>query len=164
MTGRTAASTRSRNVAAGTLWALAGQPEVLTVSDLLDELGPQAPTLLPPWTARDLAAHLVLREHDYLAARGLVVPGRWSTFAQRRQHALALRDFAWLTITIRQGPPPGFFRLPWVRRGPNLNEFFVHHEDLRRANGYGSRATGQAMNDALWRNVRREVRNSRAVS
>jgi hypothetical protein len=94
MTGRTAASTRSRNVAAGTLWALAGQPEVLTVSDLLDELGPQAPTLLPPWAARDLAAHLVLREHDYLAARGLVVPGRWSMFAQRRQHALALRDFA----------------------------------------------------------------------
>jgi uncharacterized protein (TIGR03085 family) len=120
----------------------------------LDELGPQAPTLLPPWTARDLAAHLVLREHDYLAAPGLVVPGRWSEFAQQRQRALALRDFAWLTTTIRQGPPPGFFRLPWVRRGPNLNEFFVHHEDLRRANGYGSRATGQAMNDALWRNVR----------
>ena len=123
------------------------------LSDLLDELGPQAPTLLPPWTARDLAAHLVLREHDFLAAPGLVVPGWWSDLAQRRQRRLALREFAWLTATIRQGPPLGFFRLPWVRRGPNLNEFFVHHEDLRRANGYAPRAYEPAMNDALWRNV-----------
>src|SRR5262249_52743320 len=30
--------------------------------DLLDELGPDAPTLLDGWTTRDLAAHLVLRE------------------------------------------------------------------------------------------------------
>ena len=123
------------------------------LSDLLDELGPQAPTLLQEWTARDLAAHLVLREHDFLAAPGLVVPGRWSELAQRRQRTLALREFAWLTATIRQGPPLGFFRLPWVRRGPNLNEFFVHHEDLRRANGYPPRVYDQAMNDALWRNV-----------
>jgi len=46
--------------------------------DLLDELGPQAPTLLDRWTTRDLAAHLVLREHDLLAAPGLVVPGAWA--------------------------------------------------------------------------------------
>jgi hypothetical protein len=45
--------------------------------DLLDELGPQAPTLLDPWTTHDLAAHLVLREHDFPAAPGLVVPGAW---------------------------------------------------------------------------------------
>jgi hypothetical protein len=44
------------------------------LSDLLDELGPEAPTLLAPWTARDIAAHLVLREHDPLAAPGLVLP------------------------------------------------------------------------------------------
>jgi hypothetical protein len=28
--------------------------------DLLDELGPQAPTLLDPWTTHDIAAQLVL--------------------------------------------------------------------------------------------------------
>jgi hypothetical protein len=39
------------------------------LSDLLGELGPGAPTLLAPWTTRDLAAHLVLRERDYLASR-----------------------------------------------------------------------------------------------
>ena len=44
--------------------------------DVLDELGPQAPTLLASWTTHDLAAHLVLREHHLVAAPGLVVPGR----------------------------------------------------------------------------------------
>ena len=46
------------------------------LADLFDELGPDAPTLLEPWTTRDLAAHLVLREHDYLAAPGSSSPVR----------------------------------------------------------------------------------------
>lgn len=125
------------------------------LSDLLDELGPNAPTLLAPWTTRDLAAHLVLREHDYLAGPGLVLPGRWGRFAERRRRAVALQDFTWLTATIRSGPPPGFFRIAWVRRIPNLNEFFVHHEDVRRANGRGPRTNEPAMDEALWRNVTR---------
>lgn len=81
------------------------------LSDLLDELGPQAPTLLEPWTTRDIAAHLVLREHDHLAGPGLVLPGAWGRLAERRARALALRDYAWLSATLRSGPPPGFFRI-----------------------------------------------------
>jgi hypothetical protein len=65
------------------------------LSDLFDELGPQAPTILEPWTTRDLAAHLVLRERDYLASPGLVLPGAWSRLAEGRRRALALSDFAW---------------------------------------------------------------------
>jgi uncharacterized protein (TIGR03085 family) len=87
--------------------------------DLLDELGPRAPTLLEPWTTRDIAAHLVLRERDYLAGPGLVLPGAWAHFAERRRRSLALRDFAWLSAKLRSGPPPGFFRVGWVRRVPN---------------------------------------------
>ena len=123
--------------------------------DLLHELGPDAPTLLAPWTTRDIAAHLVLREHDHLAGPGLVLPGGWSRFAQRRQAALAGQDFTGLTATFRSGPPPGFFRIGWVRRLANLNELFVHHEDVRRANGRGPRANEPAMDEALWVNVRR---------
>jgi uncharacterized protein (TIGR03085 family) len=123
--------------------------------DLFDELGPDAPTLLEPWTTRDLAAHLVLREHDYLAGPGLVLPGAWGRFAERRREALALRSFAGLVAAIQSGPPPGFFRIGWVRRMPNLNEFFVHHEDVRRANGRGPRTNEDAMDEALWRNVSR---------
>jgi hypothetical protein len=48
------------------------------LADLLEELGPGAPTLLPSWTTRVLAAHLVLREHDSLAGPGLVLPGAWA--------------------------------------------------------------------------------------
>jgi uncharacterized protein (TIGR03085 family) len=125
------------------------------LSDLFDELGPEAPTLLAPWTTRDLAAHLVLRERDYLAGPGLVLPGVWGRLAERRRRALALRDFTRLVATIRSGPPPGFFRIRWVRRLPGLNEFFVHHEDVRRADGRGPRTNEPAMDEALWRNLSR---------
>ena len=125
------------------------------LSDLLDEVGPDAPTLLPPWTTRDIAAHLVLREHDPLAGPGLVLPGAWSRLAGRRQAALAQWDFTGLVATFRVGPPPGFFRFGWVRQLPSLNEFFVHHEDVRRANGRVPRANEPALDEALWRNVTR---------
>jgi len=121
--------------------------------DLLGELGPDAPTLLAPWTARDIAAHLILRERDPMAGPGLVLPGAWHRLAARRQEALARRDFTWLTATLRSGPPPGFFRIGWVRQLASLNEFFVHHEDVRRANGRRARTNEQAMDEALWRNV-----------
>ena len=114
--------------------------ERLELCDLLDELGPSAPTLLEGWTANDLAAHLVLRERDLIAAPCLVLPGPFQRFAERRRVSLAnRRDFGWLVARIRSGPPPGFFRIGWVRSFPNLNEFFVHHEDVRRANGLGPR-------------------------
>src|SRR5215470_14771689 len=125
------------------------------LADLLGELGPGAPTLLAPWTTRDLAAHLVLRERDPLAGPGLVLPGAWSRLAERRRRTLALRDFTWLVATLRSGPPPGVFRIGWVRRLPSLNEFFVHHEDVRRADGRGPRVNEHAMDEVLWRNVRR---------
>ena len=107
----------------------------------------------------DLAAHLVLRERDLIAAPCLVLPGPFRRFAERRQTRLANRqDFAWLVARIRSGPPPGFFRIGWVRSFPSLNEFFVHHEDVRRANGLGPRALTHDLDAALWRNVRRGSR------
>ncbi|KKC03428.1 TIGR03085 family metal-binding protein [Mycobacterium nebraskense] len=126
------------------------------LSDLFAELGPSAPTLIEGWTARDLAAHLVLRERDVVAGPCLVLPGPFQRFAERRRAALAQRkDFEWLVATIRSGPPVGFFRIGWVRALANLNEFFVHHEDVRRANGFGPRDLAPDMDAALWRNVRR---------
>ena len=124
--------------------------------DLFLELGPSVPTLLDGWTAHDLAAHLVLREHDPVAGPCMVLPGPFERFAERRRAGLAGRtDFTRLVGQIRSGPPIGFFRLEWVRSMANLNEFFVHHEDVRRANGQGPRSLTPAMDAALWRNVRR---------
>ncbi len=123
--------------------------------DLFDHLGPLAPTLLDPWTAHDLAAHLVLREHDVFAAPGLVVGGAWGQHAESRRAALKQTGFTELVATIRSGPPPGFFSIGWVRRFPNLNEFFVHHEDMRRANGFGPRTNPPAEETALFANLAR---------
>ncbi|MGO9509619.1 MAG: TIGR03085 family metal-binding protein [Mycobacterium sp.] len=124
--------------------------------DLLDELGPAVPTLIDGWSAHDLAAHLVLRERDLVAGPCLVLPGPCQRFAERRRTGLAQRkDFLWLVARIRSGPPMGFFRIGWVRALANLNEFFVHHEDVRRANGRGPRSLTPDLDAALWRNVRR---------
>jgi uncharacterized protein (TIGR03085 family) len=133
--------------------------ERFELCDLFDELGPSVPTLIGGWTAHDLAAHLVLREHDLLAGPCLVLPGPFQRFAERRRAGLAQRkDFSWLVARIRSGPPVGFFRIGWVRTLANLNEFFVHHEDVRRANGHGPRRLTPAMDAALWRNVRHGAR------
>jgi len=136
--------------------------ERVELCDLFGELGPSVPTLLDGWTAHDLAAHLVLREHDLVAGPCLVLPGPFQRFAEQRRAALAKRhDFTWLVARIRSGPPAGFFRIGWVRAMANLNEFFVHHEDVRRANGREPRSLTPEMNSALWRNV---CRGSRYLS
>jgi uncharacterized protein (TIGR03085 family) len=134
--------------------------ERLALCDLFDELGADAPTLLEGWTGKDLAAHIVLREHDLIAGPCLVLPGLFQRFAERRRVRLVeQREFEWLVARIRAGPPPGFFRIGWVRSVPNLNEFFVHHEDLRRANGLGPRdSLTPALEKAVWRNVRQGSR------
>ena len=133
--------------------------ERLELCDLLDELGPAVPTLIEGWTAYDLAAHLFLREHDLIAGPCLVLPGPFERFAEQRRVRLAKRkEFTWLVARIRSGPPVGFFRIGWVRALANLNEFFVHHEDIRRANRRGPRSLTPAMDAALWRNVHRGSR------
>ena len=133
--------------------------ERLALCDLFDALGPSADTLIDGWTTHDLAAHLVLREHDLGAGPCLVLPGPFQRFAEERRARLAQRhDFSWLVAGIRSGPPIGFFRIGWVRAMANLNEFFVHHEDVRRANKQGPRRLTPAMDAAIWRNVRRGSR------
>ena len=67
------------------------------LSDLLDELGPGAPTLLAPWTARDIAAHLVLRERDYLGGPGLSCPVRGAAWPDGEQErSLKRTSHRWL--------------------------------------------------------------------
>src|SRR4051812_5086058 len=121
---------------------------------VFDELGAAAPTLLDGWTTYDLAAHIVVRERDPVAGVCIMLPGPFARLAERRRVRLQeRRDFASLVARIRSGPPPGFFRIGWVRSFPNLNEFFVHQEDVRRANGMEPRTLAPELEAALWRNV-----------
>lgn len=135
--------------------------ERFALCDLFDQLAPDAPTLIEGWTAGDLAAHLVLRERDPIAGPCLVLTGMFQRVAERRRARLTeQRMFEWLVARIRSGPPPGFFRRGWVRSFPSLNDFFVHHEDVRRANGFGPRGSlPPVLEAALWLNVHRSGRS-----
>lgn len=96
-------------------------------------VGPDAPTLCSPWSTRDLAAHLVVRERRPDALPGVVVPAL-ADHTQRVQATYAANDWPALVDMVREGPP-GWnpTRVPAVDDAINLAEFFVHHEDVLRA-------------------------------
>jgi uncharacterized protein (TIGR03085 family) len=121
------------------------------LSDLLDQLGPDAPTLCVGWTTRDLAAHLVIRERRPDAAAGVVLPPL-AGYTARVQHRKAQRPWRELVEQIRNGPPwwsP--MRLSPLAEKVDGIEFFVHHEDVRRARpGWSPRPFDPRRADRLW--------------
>lgn len=111
------------------------QRERAALSDLFDEAGPDAPTLCGDWTTRDLAAHLVVRERRPDAAVGIVV-SKLAGYTDRVQSGVAGGDWDGLVETVRSGPPIWSpTKLDAVDKLANTTEFFVHHEDVRRASG-----------------------------
>jgi uncharacterized protein (TIGR03085 family) len=133
--------------------------ERASLSDLLDRLGPFAPTLCEGWRTRDLTAHLVLREGRPDAVGGIVI-GALSGHTARVQTKLARGNYSELVNRLRTGPPRwSAFRLPWLGEGANNVELFVHHEDVRRAQpDWEPRALDAATNDLLWRRCKRTAR------
>ena len=126
--------------------------ERASLSDLLDRVGPDAPTLCEGWLTRDLTAHLVLRESRPDAALGVVVKplAGWTA---RLQNKLAHRDFTDLVKRLRGGPPRlSLFRPHAVGELLNNVELFVHHEDVRRAAPqWEPRVLDETTNALLWR-------------
>ena len=59
-----------------------------------------------------------------------------------------------LVERLRSGPPAFPWRVPGLRGILNTTEWFVHHEDVRRANGEGPREDAE-LDAALWPYVRR---------
>lgn len=102
--------------------------------DLLVEVGPTAPTLCEGWDAHDLACHLWVREHQPLSAAGIVLSPLAGLTARRMA---AVRDrwpYPELVSRVASGPPrTSPFALPGLDARANGVEFFVHHEDVRRA-------------------------------
>jgi uncharacterized protein (TIGR03085 family) len=121
----------------------------------LDKSGPSEPTLCEGWTTLDLAAHLVLRERRPDAGPGLVLKPL-AGHTRRVQRALTERTpFPRLVQTLRGGPPRiSPFRLPGADERANLVEFFVHHEDVRRARpGWEPRDLPGSLAEVLWRRL-----------
>jgi uncharacterized protein (TIGR03085 family) len=126
--------------------------ERAALCDLMDEVGPDAATLCEGWTTYDLAAHLVLRESSPLAAPGMVIPAL-EAIADRGMARLKARvGYAGVVNRVRQGPPRmSVLRPGRVERLANTIEYFIHHEDVRRAQpGWEPRELETRDQDALW--------------
>jgi uncharacterized protein (TIGR03085 family) len=130
--------------------------ERLAVCDLLAELGPDEPTLCAGWRTQDLAAHLVLRERRPDAALG-VLGGPLTGHTRRVQEKFIQQvPFPQAVELIRTGPPRlSVFGIPGADARANTVEYFVHHEDIRRAQpGWEPRVLDGALSDLLWRQLR----------
>jgi uncharacterized protein (TIGR03085 family) len=117
--------------------------------DLALELGESAPTLCTGWDAKDLMVHLIVRERRPHAAVGIVIP-RFSRITEREAARWSALPFTDLVDRVRK---PGLtpLTLPGVDRLANSVEFFVHHEDLRRAQpGWEPRPMPSPAQDLFW--------------
>ena len=104
---------------------------------LFHKLGPDAPTLCEGSTTRDLAVHLWVRENRPDAAAGIFVKAL-SGRLEKESRKVAERDFAELVDDWGRGPA-SYNPVRFVDAQQNFVEHFVHHEDIRRANGMGPR-------------------------
>jgi len=127
------------------------QQERQTICDLFVSLGPDAPTLCEGWRTADLAAHLVVRERRPDSGPGLVWPPLAGYTDKVRLAARDRTPWEKLVETVRSGPP--LLLRPFD--GPmNTVEFFIHVEDVRRAQGdWEPRTIAPELADALWARV-----------
>ena len=127
------------------------QRERQTLCDLFVELGADAPTLCEGWQTADLAAHLVVRERRPDSGPGLVWPPLAGHTEKVRQAARDRASWDELVATVRRGPP---LLLRPFDGAMNTVEYFIHVEDLRRAQeGWEPRDISPELADALWARV-----------
>ncbi|MEH1099325.1 TIGR03085 family metal-binding protein [Micromonospora sp. CPCC 205561] len=121
------------------------------LADLMQTLGPDAPTVNEGWTTRDLAAHLVLRERRPDAAGGILLPPLRAR-AERVRLRIAARPWPHLLDQVRRPPAWSPVSNPLTDELANTLEFFIHHEDVRRVGpGWLPRDLPAGLHAALWR-------------
>ena len=102
---------------------------------LLRRVGPDAPTLCEGWVTRDLAVHLIERDSRPDLIAGTALP-KIPVLSKRAQDADAqLRGQDWAELVSKVEKPAVYSpaRLGPLDKRMNTAEFFVHHEDVRRA-------------------------------
>ncbi|MGP3915249.1 TIGR03085 family metal-binding protein [Nonomuraea sp. 10N515B] len=127
--------------------------ERAALCDLLDRLGPEAPTLCAGWTTYDLAAHLVLRERRPDAAGGIALKPLAGYTASVQDGLKAKHPYPELVAMVRK--PGGVYgMLPFLDEAVNALEFFVHHEDVRRAQpSWEPRELPADLDRLIWKRV-----------
>ncbi|ATZ27197.1 hypothetical protein SLAV_27025 [Streptomyces lavendulae subsp. lavendulae] len=133
--------------------------ERLLLADLLEAAGPEAPTLCEGWRARELAAHVVVRERRPDAAGGLLL----NVLKARLDRAMAeytAKPYEELIQLIRTGPPKmSVYSLKQIDEAANAVEFYVHAEDVRRAQpDWSPRTLDPVFSDALWSRLEKLAR------
>ncbi|MEU7565003.1 TIGR03085 family metal-binding protein [Streptomyces fradiae] len=133
--------------------------ERLLLADLLEAAGPDAPTLCDGWTTRDLAAHVVVRERRPDAAAGVLL-GPLRDRLERVQAEFAAKPYEELVQLVRSGPPRmSPFSIKQVDEGANTVEFYVHAEDVRRAQpDWTPREIDPVFANALWARLEKTAR------
>jgi uncharacterized protein (TIGR03085 family) len=99
--------------------------------DLALTLQPAAPTLCGDWDLSALLAHLIVRERRPLKAAGIMIP-RLAPVTERAMSAEAAKGVPAMVDLLRTRPLTPY-SLPVVERFTQTLEYFVHHEDIRRA-------------------------------
>jgi uncharacterized protein (TIGR03085 family) len=129
------------------------QSERLRLCDTALVVGPDAPTLSGEWNVRDLLAHLVVRDSDPVGGPGIVLPPL-AFLTERRMRSIARADFAHLVERVRRPAVWAPARLPQLDKALNTLEFFVHHEDIRRAQpGWAPRELPVGEQKQLWKAI-----------
>ncbi|MEV8564198.1 TIGR03085 family metal-binding protein [Streptomyces sp. NPDC051322] len=133
--------------------------ERLLLADLLEAAGPDAATLCHGWKTRDLAAHVVVRERRLDAAGGIMI-GALKGRLDRVQGEFASKPYEELIQLIRTGPPKfSPFSVKQVDEGANAVEFYVHTEDVRRAQpDWTARELDPVFAEALWKRLEKTAR------
>lgn len=122
-----------------------------SLADLMRRLGPDAPTLCTGWTTRDLAAHLVVRERRPDASAGLVLPPL-RDHGEKVRSGTARQEYSGLVDRVADPPWWSPISNPLLDESVNALEFFVHHEDVRRAQpAWEPRRLPAEQEAALWR-------------
>ena len=128
------------------------------LADLLQQAGPDQPTVNTGWTTRDLAAHLVVRDRRPDAMIGVLIP----PLAGHGEHvrlAKAAQPYAQVVQEVRTPPWWSPVSNPLVDALSNTVEFFIHHEDVRRAApGFTRRTLEPGEQRALWQATRLTAR------
>ena len=128
------------------------------LADLLQQVGPDQPTVNTGWTTRDLAAHLVVRDRRPDAMIGMLIP----PLAGHGEHvrlAKAAQPYSEIILQVRTPPWWSPVSNPLVDALSNTAEFFIHHEDVRRATpGFSPRQLEPGEQKALWNATRLTAR------
>lgn len=122
----------------------------------------QAPTLCEGWSAHDLAVHLWILKHDPLGWPGVVHP---RLDAGRTAHWKRRWRYPELVGRLRNDEG-GIRAIPFDAREDHrhaLGEYFIHDEDVRRANQLPRQHYSTELQEALWLRAQRAGRQLHAL-